>query len=57
MYYVHQGEISMRKRIPVSEARARLSRLLKALQSDPELVVEITINGIVAGELRAPGSE
>lgn len=44
----------MRQRIPVSEARTRLSRLLKQLQEDPDIVFEITVNDLVLGELRAP---
>jgi hypothetical protein len=44
----------MRKRIPISEARSRLSRLLKELQRRPDLVYEITVRDLVVGELRAP---
>lgn len=44
----------MRERVSVSEARARLSRLLKKLQEAPDTVFEITVNGLVLGELRAP---
>ncbi len=44
----------MRRRISVSEARARLSRLLKQLQGNPDTVFEITVNDLVLGELRAP---
>ena len=44
----------MRQKIPVSEARSQLSRLLKRLQEDPDTVFEITVNGLVMGELRAP---
>ena len=44
----------MRRRISVSEARTRLSRMLKELQEDPELVFEITVNNLVVGELRVP---
>lgn len=44
----------MRRRISVSEARTRLSRMLKELQEAPELVFEITVNDLVVGELRAP---
>ncbi len=43
-----------RKRIPVSEARSALSRLLKELQRRPDLVYEITVRDLVVGELRAP---
>lgn len=43
----------MRWRMSVSEARSSLSRILE-LQEDPELIVEITVNGLVAGELRVP---
>ena len=43
----------MRQKIPVSEARSKLSHLLKQLQKDPDMVFEITVNGIVMGELRA----
>lgn len=38
----------------VSEARSHLSELLKRLQQDPETTIEITVNGIPMGELRAP---
>jgi hypothetical protein len=41
-------------KIPVSEARKRLSGLLKALQENPQAVYEITVNDIVFGELTAP---
>jgi len=44
----------MRQKIPVSEARTRLSRLLKQLQDNPDTVFEITVNAMVLGELRAP---
>lgn len=44
----------MRHKIPVSEARTQLSRLLKQLQGDPDTVFEITVNSMVLGELRAP---
>lgn len=44
----------MRRRIFVSEARTRLSRMLKELQENPELVFEITVNDMVVGELRTP---
>lgn len=44
----------MRRRISVSKARTQLSRMLKELQEDPELVFEITVNDLVVGELRAP---
>lgn len=37
----------MRQRVPVSEARTRLSRLLKQLQEDPDTVFEITVNDLV----------
>lgn len=44
----------MRQRIQVSEARTRLSRLLKQLQENPDTIFEITVNAMVLGELRAP---
>jgi hypothetical protein len=44
----------MRQQIPVSQARAHLSQLLKKLQADPELVFQITVNDMVLGELRSP---
>ena len=44
----------MRRKIPVSEARSRLSHLFKQLQEDPDTVFEITVNGLVMSELRAP---
>ena len=44
----------MRQKIPVSEARTQLSRLLKQLQGNPDTVFEITVNAMVLGELRAP---
>lgn len=44
----------MRQKIPVSEARTRLPRLLKRLQGNPDTVFEITVNAMVLGELRAP---
>ena len=44
----------MHQRIPVSQARARLSHLLKHLQAHPDAVFEITVNGLVLGELHAP---
>ncbi len=43
-------------KIPISEARKRLSALLKALQENPETIYEITVNDIVFGELSAPKS-
>jgi hypothetical protein len=43
----------MQKQIPISQARARLSQLLKKLQEDPEIVFQITVNGLVLGELRS----
>jgi hypothetical protein len=44
----------MREKLSVSEARANLPRLLKRLQKDPQAVFEITVNGLVMGELLAP---
>ncbi len=44
----------MGTKIPISEARKRLSELLKTLQKDPEAIYEITVNDIVFGELSAP---
>lgn len=44
----------MRERLSVSEARANLPRLLKRLQKEPQAVFEITVNGLVMGELRVP---
>jgi len=44
----------VRQKIPVSEARAQLSQLLKRLQAEPDIVFEITVNSMVLGELRAP---
>ena len=44
----------MSVKIPISEARKRLSGLLKALQENPQAVYEITVNDIVFGELAAP---
>jgi hypothetical protein len=47
-------EEKMTAKIPISEARKRLSGLLKALQENPQTVYEITVNDIVFGELTAP---
>jgi hypothetical protein len=44
-------------RIPISEARKRLSNLLKNISDHPEKVYEITVNNIVLGELRAAPSK
>lgn len=44
----------MRHRISISETRANLSGLLKRLQQEPQSIFEITVNGLVLGELRAP---
>lgn len=44
----------MAVKIPISEARKRLSGLLKALQENPQAVYEITVNDIVFGELSSP---
>lgn len=44
----------MRPRIPVSEARTQLSRLLKRLQEVPDILFEIAVNAMVLCELRAP---
>jgi len=43
-------------KIPISEARRRLSGLLKSFQEHPEKVYEITVNDTVFGELSAPRS-
>ncbi len=43
----------MHQQIPVSQARARLPELLKKLQENPETVFQITVNGLVLGELRS----
>lgn len=43
-------------RIPISEARRRLSALVKALQKDPRAKVEITVRDEVVAELRAAGT-
>ena len=56
VYIVQQEVNTMRQQISVSQARARLSQLLKKLQEDPELVFEITVNDMVLGELRSPES-
>jgi hypothetical protein len=50
--YILEVEM-MHQQIPVSQARARLSELLKKLQENPEIVFEITVNGMVLGELRS----
>lgn len=42
----------MRYRLSISEARKRLSSLLKNLQEEPENVYEITVNEMVVGEIR-----
>ena len=39
----------MRQKIPVSEARSKLSQLLKQLKEDPDTVFEITVNGASSG--------
>ncbi len=44
----------MRRRIQVSEARAKLSNLLKQIHENPDIIYEITVNSMVLGELRAP---
>lgn len=44
-------------KIAVSEARKRLSELLKRVSDDPDKVYEITVNEIVFGELRASSSK
>lgn len=44
----------MADRYSVSEARSHLSDLLKELQAHPDKTIEITVNGMVMGELRAP---
>jgi len=40
--------------IPVSEVRQKLSVLLKKLRKNPDLTIQITLNGIPVGELKAP---
>lgn len=42
--------------VPVSEARKNLSAILKELQKDPSKIYQISINEIIVGELRYPGS-
>ena len=44
-------------KIAVSEARKKLSDLLKRVSDDPDKVYEITVNNIVLGELRASSSK
>lgn len=44
-------------KIAVSEARKKLSDLLKRVSDDPDKVYEITVNKIVLGELRASSSK
>lgn len=44
----------MRKRLPISVARSNLSGLLKQLQRHPQQIIEISVNGLILGELRAP---
>lgn len=44
-------------KIAVSEARKKLSELLKRVSDDPDKVYEITVNDIVLGELRASSSK
>jgi len=43
--------------ISISQARAQLSQLLKQLQEAPDTVFQITVNGLVLGELRSPQSD
>ena len=43
--------------LPISEARKKLSKLLKELQKDPSKVYYISINEIIVGELKSPGRE
>ena len=40
--------------IPISEARAKLPKLIKQLQQDPNLVYEITVHKEVVAELKSP---
>ena len=40
--------------IPISEARAKLPKLIKQLQQDPNLVYEITVHQEVVAELKSP---
>ena len=40
--------------IPISEARAKLPKLIKQLQQDPNLVYEITVHQRVVAELKSP---
>lgn len=47
----------MTQQITISEARANLSQLLKKIQKSPDAVFQITINGVVVGELRSPQAE
>ncbi len=44
-------------KIAVSEARKKLSDLLKKISDNPDRVYEITVNNIVLGELRASSSK
>lgn len=44
-------------KIPVSDARKKLSELLKDVSLHPENVYAITVNDIVFGELHAPSSK
>ncbi len=44
-------------KIPVSDARKKLSELLKDISLHPENVYAITVNDIVFGELHAPSSK
>lgn len=43
-------------KIPVSDARKKLSEILKDVSLHPEHVYEITVNDIVFGELHAPSA-
>jgi antitoxin (DNA-binding transcriptional repressor) of toxin-antitoxin stability system len=40
----------------VSEARAKLSGLVKTIRQEPGAIFSITVNGVVVAELRAPES-
>ena len=44
-------------RIPISQARQKLTRLVRQIQKNPELVFQLTVRGQVMAELGAASPE
>lgn len=44
-------------KVPVSQARTRLSQIMRRVHEDPDLIYQITVNQSVVAEISSPGGQ